>query len=52
MNFTHRDAEEFLALAGTIPIRARTETFALEEANEALLRVQRGAVEGAAVLRV
>ena len=52
MNFTHRDAEEFLGLASAIPVRARTETFALEDANEALLRVRRGAVEGAAVLRV
>lgn len=52
MNFTRRDAEEFLNLAATIPVRARTELFALEEANEALARVKRGEVRGAAVLRV
>jgi alcohol dehydrogenase, propanol-preferring len=52
MNFTRRDAEEFLALASKIPIRARTETFRLEEANRALDRVAAGAVDGAAVLRI
>jgi alcohol dehydrogenase, propanol-preferring len=52
MNFTRRDAEEFLALAATIPVRVHTEPFALEEANEALGRVKRGEVLGAAVLRV
>ena len=52
MNFTRRDAEEFLALAATIPVRVHTEAFALEEANEALVRVRRGEVLGAAVLRI
>jgi propanol-preferring alcohol dehydrogenase len=52
MNFTRRDAEEFLALASGIPIRARTETFPLEDANHALERVEAGAVHGAAVLRI
>jgi alcohol dehydrogenase, propanol-preferring len=52
MNFTRRDAEEFLALAATIPIRGRTEVFALEDANRALERVRDGAVRGAAVLRI
>jgi propanol-preferring alcohol dehydrogenase len=52
MNFTRRDAEEFLALASKIPIRARTETFPLEDANQALERVEAGAVHGAAVLRI
>ena len=51
-NYTRRDAEEFLALAARIPIRARTEIFPLERANEALLRVKRGQVRGAAVLSV
>jgi len=49
-NFTRRDAEEFLELAARIPVRASTEPFALEDANEALLRVKRGEVRGAAVL--
>jgi len=49
-NFTRRDAEDFLALAAEIPVRAEVERFPLEEANEALLRVKQGAVHGAAVL--
>src|SRR5262249_2859856 len=48
MNFTRRDAEEFLALAARIPIRARTEIFPLEDANRALASVKDGAVDGAA----
>ncbi len=51
-NYTRRDAEEFLELAARIPIRAETETFPLEKANEALLRVKRGEVRGAAVLEI
>jgi propanol-preferring alcohol dehydrogenase len=51
-NFTRRDAEEFLALAAEIPVRAEVERYALEDANEALLRVKRGAVHGAAVLEI
>lgn len=50
MNYTRRDAEEFLALAAAIPVRAETEICALEDANAALLRVKRGQVRGAAVL--
>jgi len=50
MNSTHRDAEEFLDLAARIPVRASTEPYHLEQANEALLRVKRGLVRGAAVL--
>lgn len=52
MNYTRRDADEFLALAATIPVRAQTEIHALEDANVALLRVKRGQVRGAAVLVV
>ncbi len=50
MNFTRTDAEEFLALAAKIPVRAEIETFPLEKAGDALLRVKRGEVRGAAVL--
>jgi propanol-preferring alcohol dehydrogenase len=50
MTFTRRDAAEFLDLAVRIPIKASIEVFPLEQANEALLRVKRGAVKGAAVL--
>jgi alcohol dehydrogenase, propanol-preferring len=52
MNFTRRDAEEFLGLAGSIPVRVHAEAFRLEEANEALVSVKRGDVRGAAVLRI
>jgi propanol-preferring alcohol dehydrogenase len=52
MNYTRRDAEEFLDLAARIPIHAQTELHPLDEANEALLRVKRGEVRGAAVLQV
>ncbi len=51
-NFTRRDAEEFLELAARIPVRAETELFSLEQANEALVRIKRGEVRGAAVLAV
>lgn len=52
MNYTRRDAEEFLDLAARVPIRAQTELHPLEDANEALLRVKRGQVRGAAVLEM
>ena len=49
-NFTRRDAREFLELAATIPIRTEVEAFALEDVNEALVRLATGRVGGAAVL--
>jgi propanol-preferring alcohol dehydrogenase len=49
-NLTRRDGEEFLALAPRVPIRTATQAFALEEANEALERLRRGELTGAAVL--
>jgi alcohol dehydrogenase, propanol-preferring len=52
MNYTRRDAAEFLDLAGRIPIRAATRIFPLEEANEALIAVKRGQIRGAAVLQI
>ncbi len=52
MNYTRRDAEEFLELAARIPVRSTSEFFPLQEANEALLRVKRGQVHGAAVLLI
>ena len=51
-NLTHADGEEFLALAPTIPVHAEVETFPLEDANEALDRLRRGALRGSAVLVV
>jgi propanol-preferring alcohol dehydrogenase len=49
-NFTRRDAEEFLALAIEIPIRTVVDVYSLADANVALDRLQRGEVDGAAVL--
>jgi len=51
-NYTHKDAEEFLEIAAALPIRAETEVFPLEQANEALGRIRRGEVHGAAVLEI
>jgi alcohol dehydrogenase, propanol-preferring len=49
-NLTRADAEEFLALAARVPVRTETETFPLEQANEALDRLRSGNLRGAAVL--
>jgi len=49
-NLTRADGEEFLELAPSVPVRTEVETFPLEEANEALDRLRRGALRGAAVL--
>jgi propanol-preferring alcohol dehydrogenase len=49
-NLTRADGDEFLALAPTIPVRTEVELFRLEDANEALDRLRRGAIRGAAVL--
>ncbi len=49
-NLTRRDGEEFLALAPQVPVRTEVQTFPLSEANEALSRLRRGEIHGAAVL--
>jgi len=49
-NLTRRDAEEFLRLAGRIPLRVAAESLPLERANEGLDRLRSGRVRGAAVL--
>jgi alcohol dehydrogenase, propanol-preferring len=49
-NLTRADGEEFLALAPRVPVRTEVETFAVEDANDALDRVRGGAVRGAAVV--
>jgi len=49
-NLTRRDGQEFLKLASNIPVRTEIETFPLERANEALDRLRRGKLSGAAVL--
>ena len=49
-NLTRRDGEELLAIAPEVPVRTEVQLFRLEEANQALERLRRGEVEGAAVL--
>ena len=51
-NLTRRDGEEFLALAPRVPVRTAVTPFPLEDANEAIEQLRRGAVGGAAVLQV
>ena len=49
-NLTRRDGEELLALAPQASVKTQVELFPLEQANEALDRLRRGALQGAAVL--
>jgi propanol-preferring alcohol dehydrogenase len=49
-NLTRSDAEEFLALAPKVPVRTEVLSFPLLQANEALDRLRKGRVRGAAVL--
>ncbi|MCH7953562.1 MAG: hypothetical protein IIC25_06690 [Chloroflexi bacterium] len=49
-NYTREDAHEFLALAGEGGLRVQVEEYPLLEANDALVRLKRSEVAGAAVL--
>lgn len=49
-NSTRQDGREFLALAAAIPLRVVVERLPLREANQALGRLKRGEITGAAVL--
>ena len=49
-NLTRSDGEEFFALAPRVPVRTTVQTFPLAEANEALIRLRKGKLQGAAVL--
>ena len=51
-NSTRSDAAEFIALAAEIPLRVKFQIYPLEEANQALLDLKRGKVQGEAVLEV
>jgi propanol-preferring alcohol dehydrogenase len=51
-NITRKDAQEFLPLAAEIPIIPEVQEFALEEANEALILLKQGKIQGAAVLKI
>jgi alcohol dehydrogenase, propanol-preferring len=49
-NLTRRDAQEFLALAPSVPVRTHVRSYELGRANEALSDLRHGRLEGAAVL--
>lgn len=51
-NLTRRDGEEFLEIAPRIPVKTKTETFALEEANTALDKFRSGELNATAVLTI
>jgi propanol-preferring alcohol dehydrogenase len=51
-NYTRQDAREFLALAAEVPLRTYSDVLPFDKANDALGRLRRGEVDGAAVLRV
>ena len=51
-NITGRDIREFLDIAAAIPIRPKTESYPLEDANKALLGLKFEPVKGAKVLRI
>src|SRR5712691_2870421 len=49
-NLTRRDGEEFLEIAPRVPVKTKTETFPLEEANTELEKFRAGKLSGTAVL--
>ncbi len=49
---TRADGEEFLKIAGEIPIRTQTAAFALSDANVALQMLKHDQIKGAAVLKI
>ncbi|MFW6111067.1 MAG: zinc-binding dehydrogenase, partial [Thermoproteota archaeon] len=51
-NVTSRDAEEFLPLAAEIPITPEVQHFPLENANQALILLKQGKIQGSAVLDI
>lgn len=51
-NITRYDIAEFLPIAARIPIRPRVRTYPLEQANDALMALRGGGVQGARVLLI
>jgi propanol-preferring alcohol dehydrogenase len=49
-NLTRRDGDEFFAIAPRVPVRTTVQTFPLADANEILIRLRHGGLQGAAVL--
>ncbi len=51
-NLTRKDAENFLSLAAEIPIIPEVQEFQLEEANQALILLKQGRIQGSGVLKI
>ena len=51
-NITRKDAEGFLSLAAEIPVIPEVEEFQLAEANEALILLKQGRIQGSGVLKI
>jgi propanol-preferring alcohol dehydrogenase len=51
-NLTRCDGEDFFAIAPRVPVKTKTETFPLEQANTALDRFRAGELKGTAVLTI
>jgi alcohol dehydrogenase, propanol-preferring len=51
-NLTRRDGEEFFEIVPRVPVQTKTETFQLEQANNALDRFRSGELSGTAVLLI
>lgn len=49
-NLTRADGERFMEVAQRLPLRTHVKPYPLQEANEALSALRKGALEGAAVL--
>ena len=49
-NLTRKDGLEFFNLLKSVPVHTQTELFGLQQANEALEKLRRGKIKGAAVL--
>jgi len=51
-NSTRQDGREFLELASKIPVKTTVQIFPFEEANEALIQLKKGLINGAGVLKI
>jgi propanol-preferring alcohol dehydrogenase len=51
-NLTRRDGDEFMRVAGSIPLKVSTHSYPLDQANQALDDLRAGRFAGAAVLLV
>lgn len=49
-NLTRKDAEEFLPLAGSVPVKTEVHRYSLDQANQALDDLRYGRFNGAAVI--